>query len=110
MPPPGVYFFGGATTDSAGISTIAGLFSCASRDMAVVGSGWIHGAITSNGALGYIRVSSGVRAGALHPATVAAGVEWHLPPDLALPRARALEDGERFELYQRALRPRPPLA
>jgi len=42
--------------------------------------------------------------------TVAAGVEWHLPPDLALPRARALEDMERLELYQRALRPRPPLA
>ncbi len=41
---------------------------------------------------------------------LAAGVDWHLPPDLALERARALQDMERLELYQRALRPRPPLA
>ncbi len=51
------------------------------------------------------------RDGKLSPGeTLAAGVEWHLPPHLALERARALQDMERLELYQRALRPRPPLA
>ncbi len=51
------------------------------------------------------------RVGKLSPGEpLAAGVEWHLPPDLALERARALQDMERLELYQRALRPRPPLA
>lgn len=41
---------------------------------------------------------------------LAAGLDWHLPPEPALERARALPDLERLELYQRALRPRPPLA
>jgi len=51
------------------------------------------------------------RDGKLSPAeTLIAGVEWHLPPGLALERARALREPERLELYQRALRPRPPLA
>ncbi len=39
-----------------------------------------------------------------------AGLEWHLPPDAALHRARQLGDQERLELYRRALRPRKPLA
>ncbi len=38
------------------------------------------------------------------------GLEWHLPPGLALERARNLDEAERIELYRRALRPRPPLA
>ena len=42
--------------------------------------------------------------------TLAVGLDWHLPPDPALLRARALQEMERLELYQRALRPRPPLA
>ncbi len=51
------------------------------------------------------------RDGKLSPGeTLAAGLEWHLPPDPALLRARALQDMERLELYHRALRPRPPLA
>ena len=51
------------------------------------------------------------RDGKLSPGeTLAAGVEWHLPPDSALHHARELEDMERLELYHRAQRPRPPLA
>ncbi len=51
------------------------------------------------------------RDGKLSPGEVlAAGLDWHQPPDLALERARALSELERLELYQRALRPRPPLA
>ncbi len=38
------------------------------------------------------------------------GLEWHLPPGFALQRAHDLDLAERLELYQRALRPRPPLA
>ena len=37
------------------------------------------------------------------------GLDWHLPPDRAWRRARELEEKERLELYERALRPRPPL-
>lgn len=36
------------------------------------------------------------------------GVEWHIPPDAALDRARGLEEEERIALFRRALRPRPP--
>lgn len=36
------------------------------------------------------------------------GVEWHVPPGIALARARELEDEERIALFHRALRPRPP--
>ncbi len=41
--------------------------------------------------------------------TIMTGVEWHLPPGIALTRARELGDKEQIELYRRALRPRPPL-
>jgi hypothetical protein len=37
------------------------------------------------------------------------GVDWHLPPDQAFARARDLDETETLELYERALRPRPPL-
>jgi hypothetical protein len=37
------------------------------------------------------------------------GVEWHLPPGVAMERAREMPDKDRLELFQRALRPRPPL-
>ena len=37
------------------------------------------------------------------------GVDWHLPPELAFARARDLDETETLELYERALRPRPPL-
>ena len=37
------------------------------------------------------------------------GLDWHLPPAAAWSRARDLEEAERLELYERALRPRPPL-
>lgn len=37
------------------------------------------------------------------------GLDWHLPPDRAWVRALALDDKERLELYERAIRPRPPL-
>ncbi len=36
------------------------------------------------------------------------GVGWHVPPGVALDRARELTQKDRIELYQRALRPRPP--
>jgi hypothetical protein len=37
------------------------------------------------------------------------GVEWHVPPGIALERARELGEREQIALFQRALRPRPPL-
>lgn len=37
------------------------------------------------------------------------GVEWHLPPGIALDRARQLDEKELMALCMRALRPRPPL-
>ncbi len=37
------------------------------------------------------------------------GVEWHVPPGIALVRARELEEEEQIALFQRALRPRPPV-
>lgn len=37
------------------------------------------------------------------------GVEWHAPPGIALERARELDEKEQFALFQRALRPRPPV-
>ena len=37
------------------------------------------------------------------------GLDWHLPPERAWHRAHALDDAERLELYERALRPRPPI-
>lgn len=40
---------------------------------------------------------------------VVAGLDWHVPPGIALARAREMQEAERIELYQRALRPRPPI-
>ena len=37
------------------------------------------------------------------------GLDWHLPPERAWVRARDLDDKERMELYERAIRPRPPI-
>lgn len=37
------------------------------------------------------------------------GVEWHLPPGIALDRARELDEQDLMALCMRALRPRPPL-
>lgn len=37
------------------------------------------------------------------------GVEWHVPPGVALNRARELNEQEQVALFQRALRPRDPL-
>lgn len=37
------------------------------------------------------------------------GLDWHLPPARARKRAAALEEQEILELYERAIRPRPPL-
>lgn len=37
------------------------------------------------------------------------GVEWHVPPGIALERAKELGDVEQFALFERALRPRPPM-
>lgn len=38
-----------------------------------------------------------------------AGVEWHVPPGIALTRAREMEQQEQIALFSRALAPRPPL-
>lgn len=35
------------------------------------------------------------------------GVGWHLPPGVALTRARELDETEQLALFERALRPRP---
>lgn len=37
------------------------------------------------------------------------GLEWHVPPGIALERARELDEKEQFALFERALRPRPPV-
>ena len=37
------------------------------------------------------------------------GVGWHVPPGVALQRAQELEEEEQIALFQRALRPRPPV-
>ncbi len=51
------------------------------------------------------------RDGKLSPARpLITGLEWHVPPGIALQRARDLEEAELIELYRRALRRRPPLA
>ncbi|MEJ2502480.1 MAG: hypothetical protein P8177_04050 [Gemmatimonadota bacterium] len=43
------------------------------------------------------------------PEAIAAGVDWHVPPGIALQRAQQLEEREQIQLFQRAQRPRPPL-
>jgi hypothetical protein len=40
---------------------------------------------------------------------VVTGVDWHVPPGVALQRARELNEQEQIALLQRALRPRRPL-
>ena len=47
------------------------------------------------------------RAGARE--TLMTGVEWHVPPGIALQRARELAEPEQLALFARALRPRPML-
>ena len=37
------------------------------------------------------------------------GVEWHVPPGIALQRARQMDENEQVALFRKALRPRPPL-
>lgn len=37
------------------------------------------------------------------------GVSWHVPPGIALNRARELGEQEQIALFRRALAPRPPL-
>ena len=51
------------------------------------------------------------RAGGRAPAhdTLSTGLEWHVPPGIALARARALGENEQAALFRRALRPRSPL-
>lgn len=51
------------------------------------------------------------RAGARAPArdVLMTGVEWHVPPGIALSRARELGENEQAALFRRALRPRSPL-
>lgn len=37
------------------------------------------------------------------------GVGWHLPPGIALERAKELDENEQLSLFRRALNPRAPL-
>jgi len=43
------------------------------------------------------------------PEATITGLEWHLPPEQAADRAASLEEKEWIDLYERSLRPRPPL-
>lgn len=43
------------------------------------------------------------------PEPIVAGVDWHVPPGIALQRAQELAPREQIQLFQRAQRPRPPL-
>jgi hypothetical protein len=51
------------------------------------------------------------RAGGRAPAheILSTGLEWHVPPGIALTRARELGENEQAALFRRALRPRTPL-
>ena len=51
------------------------------------------------------------RAGGRAPAheVLITGVEWHVPPGIALRRARELGENEQAVLFRRALLPRTPL-
>lgn len=51
------------------------------------------------------------RAGGRAPAhdSLITGLEWHVPPGIALERARELGENEQAALFRRALRPRSPL-
>lgn len=44
-----------------------------------------------------------------HRDALIAGVSWHVPPGIALSRARELGEQEQIALFRRALEPRPPL-
>jgi hypothetical protein len=44
-----------------------------------------------------------------HHDALIAGVGWHVPPGIALSRARELGEQEQVALFRRALEPRPPL-
>jgi hypothetical protein len=57
---------------------------------------------TWHNALLFRRESRGV-------APLITGVEWHSPPGVALARARELDETEQMALFERALRPRPPI-
>lgn len=37
------------------------------------------------------------------------GMSWHVPPGVALERARELDENEQISLFRTALRTRPPL-
>lgn len=41
--------------------------------------------------------------------TLMTGVEWHLPPGIALARALEMDENEQLSYFRKALRPRPPL-
>lgn len=43
------------------------------------------------------------------PELLITGVEWHVPPGIALQRAREMGENELMALFWKALRPRPPL-
>jgi hypothetical protein len=50
------------------------------------------------------------RDGLLSPGSeLVTGLEWHVPPGIALQRAAGLAEKDQIELFRRALRPRPPL-
>jgi hypothetical protein len=43
------------------------------------------------------------------PESSVAGVDWHVPPGIALMRAQELGETEQVRMFERAQRPRPPL-
>jgi hypothetical protein len=43
------------------------------------------------------------------PESSVAGVDWHVPPGIALMRAQELGETEQLRMFERAQRPRPPL-
>lgn len=43
------------------------------------------------------------------PEAVAAGVDWHVPPGVALQKARKLPEHDQVRLFRQAQRPRQPL-
>ncbi len=43
------------------------------------------------------------------PVAIMAGVDWHVPPGIALQRAQSLEERDQIQLFQRAQKPKPPL-
>jgi len=43
------------------------------------------------------------------PVAISAGVDWHVPPGIALRKAQSLEEREQIQIFRRAQRPKPPL-